>query len=163
MPAVRPRKDIARGCGDTVIRKYRPEDCDEVLSVWAAASELAHPFLSEAFLEGERREIRNVHLPKAETWVWEAGGRVVGFISLLGNEVGAVFVDPSFQRSGIGRTLMDHAKALRGRLEVEVFRDNVVGRSFYARYGFEPILKKVHEPTGMEVVRLRLAPQEVSS
>jgi len=29
--------------------------------------------------------------------------RVVGFISLLGNEVGAMFVDPDFHRCGIGR------------------------------------------------------------
>jgi putative acetyltransferase len=46
---------------------------------------------------------------------------------------------------------------LRGQLEVEVFRDNLVGRSFYSNYGFEPILRMVHEPTGMQVVRLRLA------
>lgn len=140
-----------------MIRKYRPEDCDEVLSVWSAATALAHPFLSERFLEFERREIRNVHLPKAATWVWEADGHVVGFISLLGNEVGAVFVDPRFQRAGIGWALMDHARALRGELEVEVFRDNRIGRTFYAKYGFEPMLQRVHEPTGFQVVRLRLA------
>jgi putative acetyltransferase len=103
MAAVRRREDITRTCGDTVIRKYRSEDCDEVLSVWAAASVLAHPFLSATFLESERREIRNVHLPKAETWVWEADGRVVGFISLLGNEVGAHRSCPSLARPARGR------------------------------------------------------------
>lgn len=140
-----------------MIRKYQPEDRDEVLSVWAAATALAHPFLSESFLKQEREDIRNVHLLKADTWVWEADGRVVGFISLLGTEVGAVFVDPRFQRSGIGWVLMNHARALRGELEVEVFRDNTVGRRFYAKYGFEPMLQRVHEPTGLQVVRLRLA------
>lgn len=140
-----------------MIRKYRPEDCDEVLDVWAAASALAHPFLDESFLEVERSEIRSIYLPKSETWVWEMEGRVVGFISLLGNEVGAIFVDPGCQRSGIGWALMDHARALRGELEVEVFRDNPIGRSFYAKYGFEPMLESVHEPTGLQMVRLRLA------
>lgn len=140
-----------------MIRKYHPEDRDEVLRVWAAASERAHPFLSAGFLERERREIRNVHLPQADTWVWEAAGRVVGFASLVGTEVGAVFVDPEFQRSGIGWALLDHVRALRGELEVEVFRDNVIGRAFYAKYGFEPMLRKVHEPTGLQLVRLRLA------
>ena len=140
-----------------MIRKYQPEDCDEVLSVWAAATAMAHPFLSERFLEVERHEIRNVHLPKADTWVLEAEGHVVGFISLLGSEVGAIFVDPRFHRSGIGWALLDHARTLREELEVEVFRDNAVGRAFYAKYGFEPILQRIHEPTGLEVVRLRLA------
>jgi putative acetyltransferase len=140
-----------------VIRKYQPDDCEEVLRVWAAASALAHPFLGERFLEQERRDIRNVYLPSSETWVWEADGRIVGFISLLGNEVGAVFVDPRYQRSGIGWALMDHARALRGELEVEVFEDNSVGRSFYAKYGFQPILQKLHRPTGFRLMRLRLA------
>lgn len=140
-----------------MIRKFQPEDCEEVLSVWAAASALAHPFLDESFLEQERRDIRNVYLPSSETWVWEADGQVVGFISLLGNEVGAVFVAPRHQRTGIGWALMDHARVLRGELEVEVFEDNPVGRSFYAKYGFEPIVQKVHEPTGFRLLRLRLA------
>jgi len=139
-----------------MIRKYRPEDCDEVLRVWAAASALAHPFLSQQFLEQERHEIRNVHLPEADTWVWEAGGHVVGFIALLGNEVGGVFVDPGFQRSGIGWALMDHARTLRGKPQVEVFLENSIGRAFYARYGFEPLLQRVHESTGLQVVRLCL-------
>jgi len=52
---------------------------------------------------------------------------------------------------------MDHARALRGELEVEVFRDNRIGRAFYAKYGFEPMLQRVHEPTGSQIVRLRLA------
>lgn len=141
----------------TVIRRYEPSDCEGVLGVWARASALAHPFLSAEFLERERRDIRNVHLPKADTWVWEADGCVVGFMSLLGNEVGAIFVDPDFHRSGIGRTLIDRARVLCGALEVEVFERNLVGRAFYAKVGFELMHRTVHEPTGFEVMRLRLA------
>ncbi len=149
-----------RVIGDTrpssVIRKYQPADREEVLGVWAAATALAHPFLSETFLERERDEIRHTQLAKAETWVWEADGHVAGFIALLGNEVGAIFVAPQFQRAGIGRALMDHAFALRGALEVEVFEDNTVGRMFYATYGFEPMRQRIHDPTGLQLVRLRL-------
>jgi putative acetyltransferase len=108
-------------------------------------------------VEEERRNITNVHLPKAETWVWQSGGRVVGFISLLGNEVGAIFVDPKFQRAGIGRALMDHARELRTELELEVFTDNAMGRAFYAKYGFELMQEKVDDQTGLDVMRLRLA------
>lgn len=140
-----------------MIRSYRPADFDDLLKVWAHASALAHPFLSEAFLELERYNIPNVYLPNAETWVWVACGRVVGFISLLGNEVGAIFVDPEFHRSGIGRALMGHAMALRGALEVEVFERNLQGRAFYANFGFELLHTKVHDQTGFSVMRLRLA------
>ena len=140
-----------------VIREYQPADCEDVLSVWARASALAHPFLGKDFLDLERHSIANVHLPRADTWVWVADGRVVGFLSLLGNEVGAIFVDPEFHRSGIGRALMEKARALRGALEVEVFERNLSGRAFYAKLGFEFAHQKVHEQTGFEVIRLRLA------
>jgi putative acetyltransferase len=140
-----------------VIRKYQPADCEDVLNVWARASALAHSFLSQEFLELERHSIPRVYLPNAETWVWEADGHVVGFISLLGNEVGAIFVDPRFHRSGIGCALMDRAHALRGELEVEVFERNLLGRAFYAKLGFEFMHQKVHDQTGFEVMRLRLA------
>ena len=140
-----------------MIRKYKPEDCDAVVSVWAAASELAHPFLSEAFLQKERQEIVNNHLPNADTWVWEANGKVTGFISLVGNEVGAIFVDPKSARSGIGSALMDHARARHGELEVEVFEANSIGRAFYDKYGFREMTRKHHEQTGMQIVRLQLA------
>jgi len=127
------------------------------VKVWEAASEVAHPFLSAEFQEVERHNISNVHLPNADTWVWESDGAVVGFISLLGNEVGAIFLDPKFHGAGIGRALMDHARDLHGELEVEVFTENVIGRAFYAKYGFELIQKKVHDQAGHEVMRLRLA------
>jgi putative acetyltransferase len=140
-----------------VIRDYQPADCDDVLRVWADASTLAHPFLSKEFLERERHNIPNVYLPNTDTWVWVADGQVVGFISLLGHEVGAIFVDPKFHRSGIGQALMAHALASRGELEVEVFERNLQGRAFYAKLGFELIHRKLHDQTGFEVMRLRLA------
>lgn len=140
-----------------MIRKYQPADCEELLNVWERASALAHSFLSKAFLEQERQTIRGVYLPKADTWVWEADGHVRGFISLLGNEVGAIFVDPDLHRSGIGWALMEQARVLQGELEVEVFERNLVGRTFYAKIGFELMHRKVHDQTGFEIMRLRLA------
>lgn len=79
------------------------------------------------------------------------------FISLIGNEVGALFVDPQFHRAGIGRALVDQARGLRGALEVEVFERNQAGRAFYLTLGFEFMHQKVHDQTGFDIMRLRLA------
>ena len=139
-----------------MIREYRADDRDVVLTIWAAASAVAHPFLPDEFLAAERRDIADRHLATAETWVWDVDGHVTGFIALLGNEVGGLFVHPEFHRRGIGRALVDHARGLRDTLEVEVFADNVPGRAFYAAYGFVEFEEGVHEDTGFGIVRLRL-------
>ncbi len=141
-----------------MIRKYHERDLDDLLAAWAAASEVAHPFLTAEFLASERRNIPELYLPNAETWVFEDGGRVVGFVALIGNEVGALFVHPRHQKVGIGRRLMDKAAGLCGELEVEVFVANAIGRAFYAKYGFDLHEEKVHEPTGKNVLRLRFSP-----
>ena len=149
------RQDRNRA-GTAVLRPYEPADCEQLLDVWTRASALAHPFLGKAFMEQERRNIPDVSLPIAETWVWAVDGRVTGFISLLGNEVGALFVDPDCHRGGIGRSLIEQARTLRGDLEVEVFERNALGRRFYEHVGFKLIERKIHEPTGFELLRLRL-------
>jgi SAM-dependent methyltransferase len=143
-----------------VIRQYENQDLDDLLTAWAAASEIAHPFLTKEFLASERENIPNLYLPNAETWVYEDDGQVVGFIALIGSEVGAIFVHPSHQRKGVGHRLMGKAKEIREELEVEVFVNNAIGRAFYAKYGFETVAEKVHEQTGFDLLRLRLPSSE---
>jgi len=139
-----------------MIREYQPDDLDAVLTVWALASAVAHPFLSGEFLSNERRMIADQYLPVAETWVAERAGRVVGFIALVGDEIGGLFVHPELHGRGIGRALVDHVRDLHDELEVEVFSDNALGRGFYNACGFVEVEEGVHEATGFGVVRLRL-------
>jgi putative acetyltransferase len=89
-----------------MIRKYEETDLEGLLDVWYQASLVAHPFLGEDFFTQERENIRTVYMPIADTWVYEDAGRVVGFISLLDNEVGGIFVYPSWQGKGVGRSLI---------------------------------------------------------
>lgn len=139
-----------------MIRPYTAADLPRVLDIWYRASRVAHPFLSEDFLQQERTAIETEWLPIAETWVLEEGGRIAGYIALIGNVVGAIFVDPDRHRCGIGRQLMDHARRLRGELELEVFEANTIGRAFYERYGFTPAGRSVHEPTGQVMLTMTL-------
>lgn len=132
----------------SLIRAYQPEDIDPVMAVWAAANALAHPFLEAAFVMEVERSIREDFLPISETYVLEDKGQVIGFIALIGNQIGGLFLDPTCHRRGYGRALVDHAVALKGPLKVEVFRDNAIGRPFYEGYGFEPIEDEFHAPSG---------------
>ncbi len=137
------------------IRKYTNSDLEELLSSWENASKLAHSFLTNDLLESTRKNIPVVLLPKADTWVYEREGVVVGFISLVGNEVAALFVQPAFHGTGAGRALVDKARELHGDLEVEVFEVNSIGLQFYLKYGFVQFHEKNHEITNKKVVRLR--------
>ncbi len=137
-----------------MIREFRETDEEAIIDVWFAASQIATPFLSETFLEEERDNIRTIWLPKAESWVFEVAGTVTGFISLIDNEVGAIFVHPNYQGRGMGRALMDHAVSLRGSLYLDVFRENAVGRRFYERYGFRLDHEHIHAQTGYTQMRL---------
>jgi len=137
-----------------MIRKYGEKDCDALIEVWLAASRVATPFLSDEFLAQERDNIRKNFLKKAETWVFETEDAVAGFIALIGNEVGAIFVHPKLQGRGIGRALMDHAAGLRDSLYLDVFKENAVGRLFYDRYGFRLEREHVHGQTGHSQMRL---------
>ncbi len=140
-----------------MIRPYRPADLAAILDVWLLAARQAYPFLDDDFFARELVEIEKTHMPIAETWVYEHSGVVVGFLALLDNEVGAIFVTPAMQGSGFGRALMDHACQLRGHLTLDVFKENTVGRRFYDRYGFRLVSEYLHEPTGQLTLRLELA------
>ncbi len=143
-----------------MIRKFGETDFEAIIGVWFAASQVATPFLSDEFLVEERDNIRKIWLPKAETWVYEGEVTVVGFISLIGNEVGAIFVHPDYQGRGIGRALMDHAASLRDYLYLDVFEEDAVGRRFYDRYGFQFERKHIHEQTGQMQIRMDYRPNE---
>jgi putative acetyltransferase len=138
-----------------LIRRYAADDLPALLDVWYRAAQIAHDFLPEAFFDRERVAIAHDHMPNADAWVIEDGGVLVGFSALVGNEVGAIFVDPTRQGEGFGRALMDHAAARHETLELEVFEGNRVGRRFYDRYGFETVARSTHEPTGETMVRMR--------
>lgn len=137
-----------------MIRPYEPGDAGAILKIWREASDYAHPFLSEAFQQEAEVLIRDTYLPMAETWLATQAGEPVGFIALIGDEVGGFFVRPSCHGRGYGRALMDHAVQLRGSLQLGVFRDNPVGRRFYDAYGFTVTGEQLDEASGHPLLRM---------
>lgn len=137
------------------IRHYEPTDLDAVLDTWEVATRLAHPFMSNEFIALERINVAEIYMPNTDTWVAELNGKVRGFVALMGNEVGAIFLDPELHGNGIGKALMDKAQSLHRSLELEVFVVNKRGRHFYEKYGFIQVAESMHEPTGQPVLRLK--------
>lgn len=141
-----------------MIRQHNSDDTDAVVDVWRSASALAHPFLASSFIEQEADNVRNVYMKYAETWVTEIDGMVVGFIAMIDNEIGGLFLDPQYHGRGLGRAMVDKAVSMKGPLNVEVFAQNTVGRRFYAAYGFRGSDEYLHEPSGQMTLKLSYTP-----
>ena len=140
-----------------MIRKYRAEDTEALISIWDNAEALAHPFLSSEVRDQVRRDMRSLYLPNAETWVLDDEGVPVGFIAMIGKEIGGVFLDPSQHGKGKGREMVDHVVAIKGPLTVEVFKDNKIGLPFYERYGFFVTGEGMFEASGDETFKMAMS------
>ncbi len=138
-----------------MIRVYKDTDLEEVLDVWSKSTVVAHPFMDEAFIQKERANVRDLYIPNTKTWVFPGQDGLDGFISMMGNEIGAIFVRPEKHGQGIGKALMDFVNQFHKVLEVEVFKNNKIGRAFYDKYGFEFIKEYIHEETGRTVLRMK--------
>jgi putative acetyltransferase len=139
-----------------MMREYNTDDTDALITIWDKAEPLAHPFLSDDVRDQVRRDTVNIYLPNAETWVLENDGTPVGFIAMIGTEIGGLFLDPSEQGKGLGRQMVDHIVAIKGPLTVEVFKDNKIGLPFYERYGFVVTGEGVFDASGDETFKMAM-------
>ncbi|WP_353143310.1 GNAT family N-acetyltransferase [Paracoccus sp. (in: a-proteobacteria)] len=117
-------------------------DIEKLSSIWFEASLKAHPFIGEPRLLEQRRLIERKYLPKAESWVACDGGEAIGFISLLGNFIGGIFIAPDRQGMGVGRKLIAHALDRKGELSLEVYTANEQAVRFYTSLGFREVSRR---------------------
>ena len=144
------------------IRKYIDTDLESVISAWEAASKIGHPFLSENFINSERKNIPAIYLVTGDVWVAEGDDKVVGFTILHGAEMGALFVSPEFHGEGIGYALMEKAKEIHKVLDVEVFKKNIIGQQFYLKQGFKFIKEYFHKESYEMMLCLKYESKDTS-
>lgn len=134
---------------NTIIRAYEAADVESLSRIWFAASSEAHAFIGEDRLRAQQSLIETVYLPRAETWVAMQGGEQAGFISLMENFIGGLFVSPRHQGYGIGRQLIAHALSLKGELQLEVYTANERAYAFYRALGFEEVSRRPDDDQGL--------------
>ncbi len=141
-----------------VIRPYRAEtDLARLSAIWFEASVRAHPFIGKTRLSRQRQRVERDYFPSARTFVALVEDEPVGFISLLGDFVGALFVRPDRQGQGFGRALLEHALAETPLLELEVYAANQAALGFYRSMGFREVSRRSTDDDGLpfESVRMR--------
>ena len=131
-----------------MIRKNTENDLEKILDIWLNASIKAHDFVAAEFWQSQLKNMRNIYLPAAETYVYETDSGVVGFYALHQDNLAAIFVAPECQGQGIGKQLLDHAKTRRRLLTLTVYKENQAGCQFYLSQGFSVLSEQLDDHTG---------------
>ncbi|ODC02887.1 GNAT family N-acetyltransferase [Terasakiispira papahanaumokuakeensis] len=131
-----------------MIRTFVQDDMEAVLSIWLDASIEAHHFIEAAYWQSKVQVMREVYLPASETFVFEREDGVIGFYSLYGDHLAALFVEPQAQGKGIGSALLSDAKKRRAALQLTVYQENPPSVLFYQHQGFEIQQAQQDEHTG---------------
>jgi len=139
-----------------LIRAGRENDLEVLVRIWYEASVLAHAFVPAEFWAEQKGAMKNTYLPAVENWVFEEEEEVLGFISLAGERICALFVEPEVQRKGIGTALIKHAKALKGDLSLKVYLENGNALHFYEKCRFVPVAEETDEYTGFKQLLMEL-------
>lgn len=131
-----------------MIRKLRPTELSQVMQIWLDANLEAHQFIDARYWYNTAEQVREL-LGTAEIYVFETedNHRLVGFIGLLGNRVGGLFVHKAYRSQGIGKALIDYAKLSKTYLVLNVFKRNERAYHFYRREGFQLSKTQTDQPT----------------
>jgi ribosomal protein S18 acetylase RimI-like enzyme len=123
------------------IRLAAPAEIESATELWVRSRWDSQPVLEERM--GYTREQNHEHFANViarENSVWLAlrGRRIVGLLAYRKGYVDQLFVEPSDQRTGVGRALLEKAKRLSpSRLELYTHQANTRARAFYESQGFE--------------------------
>ena len=123
------------------LRRYdAARDEDASIALWLRAWEATYPQIDFAErLEWWRERWRSTLVPVAEIVIAEAGGVMIGFVTV---DPGTLYLDqivvaPQHWRSGVGAALIAEAKRISPHgLDLDVNTDNARAVTFYGKEGF---------------------------
>ena len=116
-----------------MIRRAEPSDLGAVLRIWLDANLDAHAFIPAEYWQGCRGLVQEM-LPQAELYVHQ--------------DPAGLFVRQDARSRGVGKDLLDCAKAHRTQLSLSVYRKNERAAAFYQREGFVVLAAGVDANTG---------------
>jgi putative acetyltransferase len=122
------------------LRRYQPRDEDASVALWLRTWQAAYPELDFAErLDWWRERWRSELLPVAEVVVAEAGGAMIGFVTVDPRTLylDQIVVAPEHWRSAVGSALIAEAKRISpAGLDLDVNTDNARAIGFYFKHGF---------------------------
>ena len=122
-----------------MIHPYRDEDFEIIVRFWFDAVQIAEPELTQRMnyeFEGAREYFHKV-VAENQMWVYELENTPVGFLGIQNDFIDRLYVDPKYQRRGIGQKLLEYARTLSpDHLWLYTDQANKISRPFYEKNDF---------------------------
>lgn len=123
---------------DVRIADYEPRYLDELITMWRASFEGGVGVVDPHPLVEQRGYFLEMVLPNNTVRLALMGDELVGFVAATHESIAQLYVRVDRQRRGIGRKLLEWAKAQSaGSLWLYTFAQNQRACAFYERHGFQ--------------------------
>ncbi len=143
-----------------MIRTYREKDLEMIMDIWLQANLEAHDFIPSAYWKNNFASVKEL-IPQAQVFVFEEKTEILGFIGLTDDYIAGIFVKRGARSRGIGRQLLDYAKAKYPCLSLDVYAENTSAVRFYEREGFHIIKEHIDEENHLHEYTMRFQNQTV--
>lgn len=139
--------------GVFLIRVLEEKDVDTVAKIWLETNIKAHDFIASNYWKEHYEIIKDMFL-QAEVYVYEIEKEIMGFIGLDKEYIEGIFVLDQYQKRGIGKALLNHVKAKKEHLSLNVYQKNLNAIQFYQREDFCIQYEDVDKNTGEKEYRM---------
>jgi putative acetyltransferase len=119
------------------LREASDSDGQEIASLFRLTRRENLPYLPELHSSEEDLEYFKKIIEDQSVIVSQIGEEVVGFCAYKDNWLNHLYIIPKHQHRGIGKSLLDQAKADNNKLNLWVFQRNTNAIDFYEKNGFE--------------------------
>ena len=148
------------------IRPYHAPDMERVITIWmesSASTDLPTIPLLENNAEKLRFGDRSISevIRKRNILIYVACIRddIVAFVIFWGDRLDQLFVDPRFQRRGIGKVLLQFAMTIRPQgFWLYAIAANKDARRFYLREGLQQTGTEIEPELGIDLVKYEWRP-----
>lgn len=148
--------------GQVTLRAYTPADEDAAIELWRRTWQQHYPHLDfAARLDWWRQRWRDELVPAARITVAEAGGGLLGFVTVDPRTLylDQIVVAPETWGSDVGAALIAEAKRVSPRgLDLAVNADNARAIRFYEKHGFAKTGEDVNARSGAPILKMSWRP-----
>ncbi|MBO0421382.1 GNAT family N-acetyltransferase [Enterococcus plantarum] len=124
-------------------------ELENILKIWLTANCDAHPFIPEAYWQGNLAFVRE-QLPQADLYVYCENNEIIAFLGMNAHYIAGIFVKNGYRSRGIGQKLLNEAKHAHDTLSLSVYAKNQNAVTFYEKQGFKQLNQQIDEHNELE-------------